>query len=141
MVHGVRKGVARGVKCPGGKGMCFTSVRAAEAAVLRLKAERWYTCDLCGYMHITRYTLAEFNERKAMEGCTPEPEYGIVVPYTDEEGDLDEDQDRPAGAEPRTAACGPRAPTLERGTSPRPAPTPAEVAQRIAPRRYRGAVR
>lgn len=141
MVHGVRKGVARGVSCPGGKGMCFTSVRAAEAAVLRLKAERWYTCDLCGYMHITRYTLAEFSQRKALEGCTPEPEYGIVVSYTDEGTDDEADQGADAGGQPRGDAGRPRATPLERGSSPRPTPSPAEVARCIEARRNRGAVR
>lgn len=134
MVHGVRKGVARGVSCPQGKGMSFTSWDAAESALVRLGAERVYRCSGCGHLHITRYTEGEYSQRIAAtdeQGCTSGIDYGIVVDT--DEGENDEAKDAATagddGGEPRPDAGGPRATTFKRGPSPRPAPSPATFAR------------
>lgn len=136
-MHGVRKGVARGVRCPQGKGMSFTSFDAAQSALVRLGAERVYRCSGCGHLHITRYTDGEYSQRIAdtdEEGCTSGIDYGIVVD-TDEGDQHEAEAARHAGGEPPPDAGRPRAQAFQRGPSPRPAPSPAEVARFIARRR------
>jgi hypothetical protein len=137
MAHGVRKGIRHGVNCPMGKGMCFTSWDAAEAARLRLGAERVYTCSACGYLHITRYTEAEYAVRIAPQVCTSEFIRGMVD-LTDDEGVRDE-QAVPVvdqGGQPGPGRGDAGEATQPRGGFTRLAPSPAEVALRVQGRRH-----
>lgn len=122
--------------------MSFTSWDAAQSALVRLGAERVYTCSGCGYLHITRYTEGEYSQRIAdtdEQGCTSGVDYGIVVDT--DEGDNDEAQDEAPGddgGEPRHDAGGPRAPSFQRGPTSRPSPSPATLAAQLARRSDQG---
>lgn len=141
MAHGVRKGVARGIQCPSGKGMCYTSWDAARAALVRLDAERVYRCSQCGYLHVTRYTDAEYAQRMADTDpgkvCTSAANRGIVVSSTTD-GDSDEATEGGRDPQPAEGTGGSGAPTFKRGPTPRPAPSPATVAAFVARRRDSG---
>lgn len=139
-MHGVRKGVARSVRCPQGKGMSFTSWDAAQAALVRLGAERVYKCSGCGHLHITRYTEGEYSQRIADtdEGCTTGFDYDTVV-VTNQGGDHEAEADAAAGGrQSQRDAGGPGATTFQRGPSSRPAPSPATIARLVAQRRDQG---
>lgn len=139
MTHGVRKHVARGVCSE--KGMAFTQWDAAEAARVRLGAERIYRGHCCGYWHITRYTDGEYSQRMALTGCTDEVPYGSVGYNDTDEGGYDEAQQAEAcdaRSESRGDAGRPRKAKVKRRQPARLTASPDEIARFFSSLRNQG---
>lgn len=112
------------------KGSTFTTQEAALAAVARTPdAQRAYRGDCCGYWHITRQTIDEYAQRMAARYV---PRRIMDLEDFDDTVVGEEDDEREQGADAGDA--GPTQVQRIRQTS-GSAPTPAEVARRIAGKR------